>query len=120
MSLLPLPSQPLIPSALSPAQPTPTDPALPPPAGATTVTAVIPYFGYKLNRRGLPISTTHHSRYAQAPLLRSALLVLLCPVLLGAVLSARCLLLSVLDVCPRQNWCTEGPLRSPLLQCAVL
>lgn len=32
-------------------------------SGATSVTAVIPYFGYKLNRRGLPISTTHHSRF---------------------------------------------------------
>lgn len=32
-------------------------------SGATTVTAVIPYFGYKLNRRGLPISTTYHSRF---------------------------------------------------------
>lgn len=32
-------------------------------AGASTVTAVIPYFPYKLNRRGLPISTTHHSRF---------------------------------------------------------
>lgn len=32
-------------------------------SGASTVTAVIPYFGYKLNRRGLPISTTHHSRF---------------------------------------------------------
>ena len=28
-----------------------------------SVTAVIPYFGYKHNRRGLPISTTHHSRF---------------------------------------------------------
>ncbi|RYG61394.1 ribose-phosphate pyrophosphokinase [archaeon] len=32
-------------------------------AGATSVTAVIPYFGYKLNRRGLPINTTHHTRF---------------------------------------------------------
>jgi ribose-phosphate pyrophosphokinase len=32
-------------------------------SGATSVTAVIPYFGYRLNRRGLPISTTHHSRF---------------------------------------------------------
>jgi ribose-phosphate pyrophosphokinase len=32
-------------------------------AGAVTVTAVIPYFGYRLNRRGLPISTIHHSRF---------------------------------------------------------
>lgn len=32
-------------------------------SGASTVTAIIPYFGYKLNRRGLPISTTHHSRF---------------------------------------------------------
>lgn len=31
--------------------------------GAMTVTAVIPFFGYRLNRRGLPISTTHHSRF---------------------------------------------------------
>lgn len=30
---------------------------------ASSVTAVIPYFGYKHNRRGLPISTTHHSRF---------------------------------------------------------
>jgi ribose-phosphate pyrophosphokinase len=32
-------------------------------AGASHVTAVIPYFGYRLNRRGLPLSTTHHSRF---------------------------------------------------------
>lgn len=32
-------------------------------SGATTVTAIIPYFGYKLNRRGLPISSTHHTRF---------------------------------------------------------
>jgi ribose-phosphate pyrophosphokinase len=32
-------------------------------SGANSVTAIIPYFGYKLNRRGLPISTTHHSRF---------------------------------------------------------
>ncbi len=32
-------------------------------SGASTVTAVIPYFGYRLNRRGLPLSTTHHSRF---------------------------------------------------------
>eukprot|EP01031_Cornospumella_fuschlensis_P029428 gene29428-35520_t len=32
-------------------------------AGASSVTAVIPYFGYKLNRRGLPINTTHHTRF---------------------------------------------------------
>lgn len=32
-------------------------------AGAQSVTAVIPYFGYRLNRRGLPISSTHHSRF---------------------------------------------------------
>jgi len=32
-------------------------------SGASSVTAVIPYFGYKHNRRGLPISTTHHSRF---------------------------------------------------------
>ena len=32
-------------------------------AGALSVTAVIPYFGYKHNRRGLTITTTHHSRF---------------------------------------------------------
>lgn len=32
-------------------------------SGANTVTAVIPYFGYKLNRRALPNSTTHHSTF---------------------------------------------------------
>lgn len=32
-------------------------------SGASHVTAVIPYFGYRLNRRGLPLSTTHHSRF---------------------------------------------------------
>jgi ribose-phosphate pyrophosphokinase len=32
-------------------------------AGANTVTAVIPYFGYKYHRRGLPISTTYSSRF---------------------------------------------------------
>lgn len=32
-------------------------------SGAHTVTAVVPYFGYKLNRRELPISTTHNSRF---------------------------------------------------------
>lgn len=32
-------------------------------AGANNVTAVIPYFGYKYNRRGLPISTTYSSRF---------------------------------------------------------
>ena len=32
-------------------------------AGAASVTAVIPYFGYRLNRRGFPISSTHHSRF---------------------------------------------------------
>jgi ribose-phosphate pyrophosphokinase len=32
-------------------------------AGASTVTTVIPYFGYKYHRRGLPISTTYHSRF---------------------------------------------------------
>jgi ribose-phosphate pyrophosphokinase len=32
-------------------------------SGASSVTAVIPYFGYRLNRRGLPLSTTHHSRF---------------------------------------------------------
>jgi len=32
-------------------------------AGAQSVTAVIPYFGYRLNRRGLPISSTHQSRF---------------------------------------------------------
>lgn len=32
-------------------------------AGATRVTAVIPYLGYRLNRRGLPISTTHNTRF---------------------------------------------------------
>jgi ribose-phosphate pyrophosphokinase len=32
-------------------------------AGAASVTAVIPYFGYKHSRRGLPISTTNHSRF---------------------------------------------------------
>jgi len=32
-------------------------------SGASTVTVVIPYFGYRLNRRGLPISSTHHSRF---------------------------------------------------------
>ena len=32
-------------------------------AGANRVTAVIPYFGYKYHRRGLPISTVHHSRF---------------------------------------------------------
>jgi len=32
-------------------------------SGASSVTAVIPYFGYRLNRRGLPISSTHHSRF---------------------------------------------------------
>lgn len=32
-------------------------------SGATSVTAVIPYFGYRLNRRGLPISTRFHSRF---------------------------------------------------------
>eukprot|EP01039_Chlorochromonas_danica_P004168 gene4166-4579_t len=32
-------------------------------SGATTITAIIPYFGYKLNRRGLPISSTHHTRF---------------------------------------------------------
>lgn len=32
-------------------------------SGATTVTVVVPYFGYKHNRRGLPISTTYHSRF---------------------------------------------------------
>jgi len=32
-------------------------------AGANRVTAVIPYFGYKYHRRGLPISTVHQSRF---------------------------------------------------------
>lgn len=32
-------------------------------SGAAKVTAVIPYFGYVHNRRGLPISTTYHSRF---------------------------------------------------------
>jgi ribose-phosphate pyrophosphokinase len=32
-------------------------------AGASSVTAIIPYFGYRLNRRGFPISSTHHSRF---------------------------------------------------------
>jgi phosphoribosylpyrophosphate synthetase len=32
-------------------------------AGANNVTTVIPYFGYKYHRRGLPISTTYHSRF---------------------------------------------------------
>lgn len=32
-------------------------------SGASTVTAVVPYFGYRLNRRGLPISSAHHSRF---------------------------------------------------------
>lgn len=32
-------------------------------AGANKVTAVIPYFGYKYHRRGLPISTTYSSRF---------------------------------------------------------
>jgi ribose-phosphate pyrophosphokinase len=32
-------------------------------SGASSVTAVIPYFGYRLNRRGFPISSTHHSRF---------------------------------------------------------
>jgi ribose-phosphate pyrophosphokinase len=32
-------------------------------SGANTVTAVVPYFGYKLNRRGLPINTTHQTRF---------------------------------------------------------
>ena len=32
-------------------------------AGASKVTAVIPYFGYKYHKRGLPISTKHHSRF---------------------------------------------------------
>ena len=32
-------------------------------AGAHRITAVIPYFGYKYHRRGLPISTVHQSRF---------------------------------------------------------
>jgi phosphoribosylpyrophosphate synthetase len=32
-------------------------------SGAASVTAIIPYFGYKHNRRGLPMSTTYHSRF---------------------------------------------------------
>lgn len=32
-------------------------------SGAATVTVITPYFGYKHNRRGLPISTTYHSRF---------------------------------------------------------
>jgi ribose-phosphate pyrophosphokinase len=32
-------------------------------SGASSVTAVIPYFGYRLNRRGFPMSSTHHSRF---------------------------------------------------------
>eukprot|EP00595_Chromulina_sp_UTEXLB2642_P000471 CAMPEP_0196761164 /NCGR_PEP_ID=MMETSP1095-20130614/314_1 /TAXON_ID=96789 ORGANISM="Chromulina nebulosa, Strain UTEXLB2642" /NCGR_SAMPLE_ID=MMETSP1095 /ASSEMBLY_ACC=CAM_ASM_000446 /LENGTH=358 /DNA_ID=CAMNT_0042110347 /DNA_START=146 /DNA_END=1222 /DNA_ORIENTATION=- len=32
-------------------------------SGAASVTAVIPYYGYKHNRRGLPISSTYHSRF---------------------------------------------------------
>lgn len=32
-------------------------------ADAASVTAVIPYFGYKFHRRGLPISTALHSRF---------------------------------------------------------
>ncbi len=32
-------------------------------SGAASVTAVIPYFAYKHHRRGLPLSTTHHSRF---------------------------------------------------------
>ena len=33
-------------------------------SGAASITAVIPYFGYKFHRRrGLPISTTYHSRF---------------------------------------------------------
>ena len=32
-------------------------------AGAHNVSAVIPYFGYKYHRRGMPISTTYNSRF---------------------------------------------------------
>ena len=32
-------------------------------SGASSVTVITPYFGYKHNRRGLPISTTFHSRF---------------------------------------------------------
>jgi ribose-phosphate pyrophosphokinase len=32
-------------------------------AGAQNVTTVIPYFGYKYHRRGMPISTTYNSRF---------------------------------------------------------
>lgn len=32
-------------------------------AGAARVTAVIPYFGYKYHKRGLPISTSYQSRF---------------------------------------------------------
>jgi ribose-phosphate pyrophosphokinase len=32
-------------------------------AGAATVTTVIPYFGYKYHLRGLPLSSTYHSRF---------------------------------------------------------
>lgn len=32
-------------------------------AGANKVIAVVPYFGYKYHRRGLPISTLYHSRF---------------------------------------------------------
>lgn len=32
-------------------------------SGAATVTAVIPYFGYRFNRRGFHTSSTHHSRF---------------------------------------------------------
>lgn len=32
-------------------------------SGASSVTVIVPYFAYRLNRRGLPISSTHHSRF---------------------------------------------------------
>ena len=32
-------------------------------SGSESVTAVIPYFGYRLHRRGLPVSTKYHSKF---------------------------------------------------------